>query len=175
MLKKLLSFFESLLIAVIAAIIITTYIFRAVTVDGMSMYPTLQSNDRLIVEKVTYYFSKPKKGDVVVIKYPADNTKMFIKRIIAVGGDRLRILDGNLFINGNKVYEPYIFEKMDSSIDSDFKKEITVDKGTIFVMGDNRNQSKDSRYADVGFINLSLVVGKAVFKIYPFNNLGRIR
>lgn len=174
MLKNIIELFKSLIIAVIAAILIITFVFEVVKVDGTSMYKTLNNKDILIIEKITYYSRKPKAGDIVVIKYPSDTRKNFIKRVIAVGGDKLKIVNGNLYINGKLKNESYIFEKMNSYIDENFEKEVTIPKGTIFVMGDNRNDSDDSRFKDVGFVKLNLVVGKAFFRIFPFTRFGRV-
>lgn len=162
--KQLIDLLKSVVIAIIAAFLIITFVFETVRVDGYSMMPTLNNNDRLIVEKVTYYFRQPEPGDIVVIKYPADPSEKFIKRVVAVGGDTVEIKNNTLYINGVPKKEDYLLEKTMA----DFSK-VTVPEGTIFVMGDNRNNSRDSRYPDVGFVSLSLVVGKAVLRIYPFN------
>ncbi|MCH3964004.1 MAG: signal peptidase I [Clostridium sp.] len=167
MLKELVDIGKSILIAVVAAFLIITFVFETVSVDGHSMDPTLNNGDRLIVEKVSYYFRDPKPGDIVVIKYPADPSEKFIKRVIAVGGDRVKIQNGKLYINDKIKNEPYILETMIG----DFG-EVTVPDNTIFVLGDNRNNSRDSRFQDVGFVKYKLVVGRAAFRIYPFNKMG---
>lgn len=168
-LKELIDIAKSIVIAFVAAFIIITFIFETVTVDGSSMNPTLKNDDRLIVEKVTYYFRKPKSGDIVVIKYPANTREKFIKRVIAVGGDKVAVVGGQLYINGELQRENYVLEE---KMVNDFS-EVTVPNNTIFVMGDNRNHSKDSRAEDVGFVNYKLVVGKASLRIYPFNAMGK--
>lgn len=170
MLKEIIELLKSIAIAIVATFIIITFVFQTVSVDGLSMQPTLQNKDRLILEKVTYYFRKPKPGDVVVIKYPSDISQKFIKRVVAVGGDKVKIENNKLFINGVAKDEDYINEKTMA----DFPEK-EVPQGTIFVLGDNRNHSEDSRFADVGFVKLNLVVGKASFRIFPFNTIGRIR
>ncbi len=170
MIKDIMELIKSIFIAIIAAVLIITFVFETVSVDGQSMSPTLSHRDRLIVEKVSYYFRKPKAKDIVVIKYPADTREKFIKRVVAVGGDRVKIEDNRLFINGIEQDEPYIKDKFING----YYNEVTVPENTIFVLGDNRNNSKDSRFPDVGFVNLKLVVGKAALRIYPFNKIGRI-
>lgn len=162
---------KSVIIAVIAAVLIITFVFETVSVDGQSMVPTLNNKDRLIVEKVSYYFRKPKANDIVVIKYPADTREKFIKRVVAVGGDTVKIEDNRLYINGVEKDEPYLKDKFING----YYNETKVPENTIFVLGDNRNNSRDSRFPDVGFVNLKLVVGRAAFRIYPFNKIGRIR
>lgn len=171
MIKDIIELIKSIFIAIVAAVLIITFVFETVSVDGQSMSPTLAHKDRLIVEKVSYYFRKPKTNDIIVLKYPADTREKFIKRVIAVAGDKVKIEDNRLFINGIEKDEPYIKENFING----FYNEVTVPENTIFVLGDNRNNSKDSRFPDVGFVNLKLVVGRAALRIYPFNNIGRIR
>lgn len=170
MYKEIVSFIKSLVIATIAAVLIITFVFQVVTVDKTSMYPTLKPNNRLILEKVTYYFSKPKRGDIIVFKYPKDTREKFIKRVIGVPGDKIKIEDGTLYINGVKQNESYIKEEMTG----DFP-ETTVPADSIFAMGDNRNNSMDSRDESVGFIPYKLIIGKAVFRIYPLSSIGRLK
>lgn len=121
------------------------------------------------MEKVSYYFRAPKPGDIVVIKYPANPKEKFIKRVIGVGGDRIKVENGKLYVNDVVKNEPYILETMTS----DFN-EVTVPQNTVFVMGDNRNNSRDSRFPDVGFVNYKMVVGRAALRIYPFSRMGRL-
>ncbi|MBP2031642.1 signal peptidase I [Clostridium algifaecis] len=170
MLKELLDIGKSVLIAIIAAFLIITFIFETVSVDGHSMDPTLNNKDRLIVEKVSYYFRAPEPGDIVVIKYPANPSEKFIKRVIGVGGDRIKIENGKLYVNDKVKNEPYILEPMIGNFN-----EVTVPKNTIFVLGDNRNNSRDSRYSDVGFVNYKMVVGRASFRLYPFSKMGTFK
>jgi signal peptidase I, bacterial type len=167
--KELIELGKSMIIAIIAAFLIITFVFETVSVDGHSMDPTLNHKDRLIVEKVSYYFRAPKPGDIVVIKYPADPKEKFIKRVIAVGGDRVRIENNKLYINDVPKNEPYILEKTMN----DFNQ-VTIPQNTVFVLGDNRNNSRDSRYSDVGFVDYNMVVGRAALRIYPFSRFGRL-
>ncbi|WPC40704.1 signal peptidase I [Clostridium sp. JS66] len=169
MVKELIELGKSVIIAIIAAFLIITFVFETVSVDGHSMDPTLANKDRLIVEKVTYYFSKPKPGDIVVIKYPADPKEKFIKRVIGIAGDRVKIENNKVYINDKPQDENYILEQNMR----DFS-EVTVPDGTIFVLGDNRNNSRDSRYSDVGFVKYNMVVGRAALRIYPFSKFGSL-
>jgi signal peptidase I len=171
LIKDIIELIKSIFIAIIAAILIITFVFETVSVDGQSMAPTLAHKDRLIVEKVSYYFRDPKINDIIVLKYPADTREKFIKRVVAVAGDKVKIEDNRLFVNGIEKDEPYIKERFING----YFNEVTVPENTIFVLGDNRNNSKDSRFPDVGFVNLKLVVGKAALRIYPFDKIGRIR
>lgn len=169
MYKEIIDFIKSLVIATVAAMLIITFVFQTVSVDKTSMYPTLKPNDRLILEKVTYYFSKPSRGDIIVFKYPKDTREKFIKRVIGVPGDKIKIEDGTLYINDEKQDEKYIKEPMTGNF-----PETVVPEGTIFAMGDNRNNSMDSRDSSVGFISYKLVIGKAIFRLYPFSGIGRL-
>lgn len=171
MLKNLIELAKSVIIAIVAAVLIITFVFETVSVDGLSMFPTLNNKDRLIVEKVSYYFRDPKVNDIVVLKYPADTREKFIKRVVAASGDKVKIEDNRLFINGVEKDEPYLNEKFING----FFNEVTVPENTVFVLGDNRNNSRDSRFPDVGFVNKKLIVGRAVLRLYPFNKIGRIR
>ncbi|PRR80269.1 Signal peptidase I S [Clostridium liquoris] len=169
MVKELIELGKSILIAIVAAFLIITFVFETVSVDGLSMYPTLHNKDRLIVEKVSYYFRKPTPGEIVVIKYPADPREKFIKRVIAVEGDKVKVEDNKVYVNNKPLDENYIFEQRMQ----DFN-EVTVPENTIFVMGDNRNNSLDSRDPRVGFVNYNMVVGRAALRIYPFDRAGRL-
>ncbi|WP_125153751.1 signal peptidase I [Clostridium rectalis] len=170
MVKELIELGKSIIIAMVAAFLIITFVFETVNVDGLSMYPTLHNNDKLIVEKVSYYFRKPTYGDIVVIKYPANPKEKFIKRVIGTPGDRIKIENNKLYLNGKELTENYIFEhRME-----DFN-EVTIPDNTIFVMGDNRNNSLDSRDSEkVGFVNYNMVVGRATLRVYPFKDAGKI-
>lgn len=168
--KEVLEFVKSLVISAIIAIFIVTFVFEIVSVDGLSMYPTFNNGDTLIVEKVTYHFRKPQPGDIIVLKYPSDTRQKYIKRIVAIGGDTVKIQNHKLYVNGKAKEEKYINEPMKE----DFPQ-VKVPKGSVFVLGDNRNHSSDSRFPDVGFIKLKLIVGKAVYRIFPFNKLGKVK
>jgi len=154
--------------AIIVSLLIINFVFESVSVDGNSMYPTLESNDRLIIEKVTYYFRKPKYNDIIVFKNPQNISERFIKRVIAVENQNIRIADNKLYINGILKEENLIFNK---TIE-DFN-EIIVPENCVFVLGDNRNESIDSRI--IGSINFKLISGKAAMRITPINRIGRIR
>ena len=168
--RKFLKLVKSIAISFIIAVFIINFLFQIVIVDGESMVPTLQNNDKLILEKVSYRIMNPKINDIVVIKYPADIRERIIKRIIAVPGDTVKINDNILYINGETINEYYINEDFMSDYD-----EIQVPQDSVFVLGDNRNFSNDSRSSDIGFVKLNLIEGKAVIRLYPFNKMGRIR
>jgi signal peptidase I len=156
----------SILIAVVLAFFIRHYIVELYMVEGPSMRPTLQNGERLVVNKFIYRFNKPTKGEIIVFRYPRDPSRDFIKRVIAEPGDTIEIKDGRVFVNGQLLNEPYILDKTRGSYNL-----ATVPDGHIFVMGDNRNNSEDSRYRDVGFVSYDLVKGKAVMIFWPLDHI----
>ena len=154
----------SIVIAVVLAMIIRTFVVELYLVDGPSMRPTLQHAQRLVVNKFIYHFRAPEKGEVLIFRYPKDPSRDFIKRVIAVPGDTIEIKDGNVFVNGELQNEDYILSKCRG----DYPKS-TIPEGHIFVMGDNRNNSEDSRFPDVGFEPFDLIKGKAMLVFWPLD------
>lgn len=155
----------SIIVAVVLAFCIRTFIVEPYLVSGTSMVPTLQNRERLLVNKFIYFVNEPKKGEIVVFKYPSDTNRDFIKRVIATGGDTIEMVDGKVFVNGKQIKEPYIKEPFHSNY-----RKVVVPKDHIFVMGDNRNNSEDSRFSDVGFVPDSLIKGKASIIFWPIAN-----
>ena len=156
----------SIIVAVVMAFCIRTFLVEPYMVSGPSMRETLQDRERLIVNKLVYYTREPQRGEIIVFKYPSDTRRDFIKRVIAIGGDTIEIRNGQTFVNGEKINESYIREPFHTNY-----RKATVPKGHVFVMGDNRNNSEDSRYRDVGFVDLSLVKGKASIVFWPVSQL----
>ncbi len=157
----------SIIVAVAIAFLIRTFIFEPYLVEGSSMYPTLVNHERLIVNKFGYFVGDPKKGEIVIFRYPQDESRDFIKRVIAVGGDTVEMRDGKVLVNGKVVAEDYTWKDDPKGINhSNFRKSV-VPKDHIFVLGDNRNNSRDSRFPDVGFVPLNLVKGKAAVAFWP--------
>lgn len=138
--------------------------WRPVVVQGESMFPTLSTNDRLILYCFDY---TPERGDIVVIR--RENAEPLIKRVIAVGGDTVQIQNQRVYLNGELLWEPYLTDGATPSVG--FSKTVTVPEGHLFVLGDNRSNSHDSRHADIGMVNIEMVVGKAVFRLDPFQKL----
>ena len=154
----------SILIALVIAFVIRYFIVELYLVDGPSMRPTLQSAERLVVNKFIYRFRAPERGEILVFRYPKDPSRDFIKRVIAVPGDTIEIKDGLVFVNQQLMNEPYILSKTRGDYPL-----TTIPEGHIFVMGDNRNNSEDSRFADVGFVPYELVKGKAMMVFWPWD------
>ena len=163
------SWVVSLTGAVLVAILIRWFIVELYVVDGPSMQPTLQDGERLVVNKFIYHWRNPLRGEVVIFRYPRDHSRDFIKRVIAVGGDTIEIKDGHVFVNDALVNEDYIAEKTRT----EYPKQ-TVPEGTLFVCGDNRRNSLDSRFPDVGFVPLELVKGKAALIFWPVDNFAAL-
>ena len=157
---------KSLLIALVLAFLIRQFLFAIFMVDGESMVPTLEDRERLVVNKIVYDLHNPEYGDIIVFKYPSDQTKDFIKRVIGLPGDKIEIRDYKVFRNGQELDEPYINEPTAPT-----GVAYTVPKDTLFVMGDNRNYSKDSRdQQQVGYIPYDLVIGRAEVVWWPLNH-----
>ena len=156
----------SIVAAVVMALLIRTFIVELYIVDGPSMRPTLEHEQRLVVNKFIYRLRNPEKGEILIFKYPRDTSRDFIKRVIATGGDTIEIKEGRVYVNDQMLKEDYILEKTRTEY-----PKVTVPEGTIFVMGDNRNNSDDSRFADVGFVPLDLIKGKAVIVFWPLDSM----
>lgn len=153
--------------AIIVVFIVFACFFRVLGVDGDSMYPTLKDKDWLAISGVTV---NVERGDIVVVTQPWERNVPIIKRVIAVGGDMVDIdFERNkVYVNGTEIYEPYINEPTRVSYDVEFP--ITVDEGKVFVMGDNRNVSLDSRSSKIGLIDEGYILGKAFVRLYPMGD-----
>ena len=163
------SWIVSITSAVLVAVLIRYFIVELYVVDGPSMQPTLQDGERLVVNKFIYHWRDPMRSEIVIFRYPRDHNRDFIKRVIAVGGDTIEIKDGHVFVNDALVNEDYIAEKTRT----EYPKQ-TVPEGTLFVCGDNRRNSLDSRFPDVGFVPLELVKGKAALIFWPIDDLAAL-
>lgn len=150
--------------AVVIVFVIFAFLIRPVSVDGMSMYPTLNDKDWVAVASAYQDFDY---GDIVVINQPWEQNVPIIKRVIAKGGDTVYIdfATREVFVNNEKLEEDYIAEKTALSYDVEFP--ITVEEGKVFVMGDNRNDSLDSRSTKIGLIDERYILGKAMFRFLP--------
>jgi signal peptidase I len=155
----------------ICVFIIPKYVIQRTIVSGTSMEPTLISKDNLLVEKVSYYFSDPKRFDVVVF-YPQgeESSEYYVKRVIGLPGETIQIIGSEIFINGKILKEDY--GKDPISYVGIAKEPLQLEKDEYFLMGDNRKISFDSRYKDIGPIRDKYIVGKAVLRIWPLNKFG---
>ena len=161
-------------VVVLAAILYIgiSFAIQAVHVEGLSMFATLDDNDYLIANKLDYRLHAPQRGDIIILRPPSDNSKDFIKRIIALPGEKIQITEGVVYINGHKLDEPYLPEQWVALNSWGGPNGTVVPPNQYFVMGDNRNRSQDSRI--FGFITRDRIDGRAWFRIWPLNNLGSI-
>ncbi len=158
---------RDLLISAAASLMIITFLYQPVRVEGTSMLPRLEDQDRLFINKFVYRFSAIERGDVVVFHYPRNPQVSYIKRIIAIPGDSFRIDHGQVFVNNQPVSEPYVPEEYR---DSRSYEAIVVPQGEYFVLGDHRSIASDSR--DFGPVKRGLIYGKATFVYWPKQDVG---
>jgi signal peptidase I len=161
---------RDLLVSIATSVFIITFLYQPVRVEGTSMLPRLEDQDRLFINKFVYSFTSIERGDVVVFHYPRDPEKSYIKRVIALPGDRLRIDHGTLWLNGKRQTENYVPEEYRDNGSYD---EIVVPEGSYFMMGDHRCISSDSR--TFGPVERSFIYGKAVFVLWPARDAGVVR
>lgn len=171
MAKEIFEWIKTIAISVVIALLITTFIVRPTLVKQESMYPTLHENDYLILDKLSYRFHKPERGDIVVFEanlITADGDKTdLIKRVIGLEGDSVVVKDGKTYVNGEKLEEEYL--------NGSYKRgnvDIVVPEDKAFVMGDNREISYDSR--EIGPIDIQSIKGKVLVRLYPFNRIGKV-
>ncbi|MCH5187263.1 MAG: signal peptidase I [Oscillospiraceae bacterium] len=177
--REILEWCEAIVVAVLVALVIRSFVFTVVRVDGSSMDHTLANNDRLIVWRLGY---EPKQGDIVIFEpnIPENQGKSlldriyWVKRVIAVGGQHVEIdySTNSVYVDGVKLDEPYLPENMNPPADTSTIRSIDIPEGQIFLMGDNRNNSRDSRY--IGPVDEDDVVGTAVLRFWPFTSFGGV-
>jgi len=175
--QELFDWAESLVKALLFIVLLFTFVVRLISVEGTSMVPTLQDGDYILVSDRFY---DPRPGDIVVMTkagFLADDTgnyKSFVKRIIAVGGQTVNIdfSTGEVFVDGVLQIEPFINNPTYDYGDTQFP--LTVPEGEIFVMGDNRGCSTDSRWSMVGTVDERYIVGKVIFRLFPFSTFGKV-
>ena len=154
--------------------VVIQYAVQTVHVLGSSMYPTLHDNDLLVASKISYKLHNPQRGDIIVFKPPDEASRDFIKRIIALPGEHLRIVNSVIYINGQVLHESYLPEKWTYNNNWPATGEaMVIPPGEYFVMGDNRNHSSDSR--TFGPIALEAILGKAEVRIWPLNQTGLLQ
>jgi signal peptidase I len=161
---------RDLLVSLAISAFIIIFLYQPVKVEGTSMMPGLEDQERIFVNKFVYRWEPIQRGDIVVFRYPRDISKSYIKRVIGVTGDRIRIENGQVFVNDEAVDEDYVPNEY---ADARSYPEVTVPTGTYFVLGDHRTMSQDSR--DFGPVDERLIYGKAVFGYWPMEKLGRLR
>ena len=203
--KEIFEWFYTIAIALVIAFAIKAFLFDVVRVDGSSMFPTLENNDRLIVTKLGY---EPKQGDIIILDSSYKNReeyydklaqyknkeklsamdkflnlkdlpknlkkKYYVKRVIALPGQTVDLKDGKVYVDGELLDEPY-YSGITQSIDATVEYPVTVEDDMVFVMGDNRPHSKDSRSSELGQVPYEAVLGKSQLRIWPLNDIGLTR
>ncbi len=203
--KEIFEWFYTIAIALVIAFAIKAFLFDVVRVDGSSMFPTLENNDRLIVTKLGY---EPKQGDIIILDSSYKNReeyydklaqyknkeklsamdkflnlkdlpknlkkRYYVKRVIALPGQTVDLKDGKVYVDGELLDEPY-YSGITQSIDATVEYPVTVEDDMVFVMGDNRPHSKDSRSSELGQVPYEAVLGKAQLRIWPLNDIGLTR
>lgn len=167
---------QALVAALVLLILLFTFVGRVITVDGNSMFPTLHNKDVLLVHNIRY---TPEQGDIIVLTkdFSGYVGQPIVKRVIAVSGQTVRVdyEQDQVFVDGEAVDEPYLNEAvMNRPGGSLTIDELTVPEGCVFVLGDNRNHSSDSRHVELGAIDERYILGKAVMIIFPFSNFGTL-
>lgn len=162
---EVLSGVQTLLSAAVYATLIVTFGFQVARVDGLSMAPTLEDHDRLIVNKLVYELGDPRPGDIVMLYYPLNPEKMFVKRVIAREGDTVRIVDGHVYVNDIPLHDDYVPAEYRSH--DDWGPQV-IPQGYYFVMGDHRNNSSDSRHW--GMVPKKYIVGKVKLRWWPLQD-----
>ena len=161
---------RDVIISLIVSAFFIIFLYQPVKVEGTSMMPTLEDQERVFINKFVYKLEPIERGDVIVFRYPRDPAKSYIKRVIAVAGDRVQIEAGVVFVNGHRLLEPYV-PRMYEDVRS--YPETTVPPHSYFVLGDHRNLSNDSR--DFGPVDGDFIYGKAVFGYWPMEKVGTLR
>ena len=169
-LRTLTAWARDLTVSLIVSALIIIFLYQPVKVEGTSMLPGLTDQERIFINKFVYHLEPISQGDIVVFRYPRDTAKSYIKRVIAVAGDRVKIEDGRVYVNGRRLRETYVPE--DYRDDRSYPETI-VPKDSYFLLGDHRSSSSDSR--DFGPVEREYIYGKAVFVYWPMDKLGVLK
>jgi signal peptidase I len=161
---------RDVLISMVVSLFIIMFLYQPVRVEGTSMMPGLEDHERLFINKVAYRFGSINRGDIIVFLYPRDESKSYIKRVIALPGDHIRIDHGRVFVNGKFLPEPYVPRRFR---DEKSLAPMVVPPGNYFVLGDHRDLASDSR--DFGPVPRRLIYGKAAFAYWPADMIGAVR
>jgi signal peptidase I len=161
---------RDLLVSLAISAFIIVFLYQPVKVEGTSMMPGLEDQERIFVNKFVYRWEPIQRGDIVVFRYPRDTSKSYIKRVIGVAGDHVRIENGQVYVNDEAVDEDYVPSEY---ADARSYADTIVPAKSFFVLGDHRTMSNDSR--DFGPVNERFIYGKAVFGYWPMEKLGRLR
>ena len=172
--REILGWIFYIIVILVLTYVIITYVGQRTSVSGSSMETTLSDGDQLLVDKLSYRFQNPKRFDIIVFPYQYEENTYYIKRIIGLPGETVQIDEnGNIYINGELLEENYGAETIQNP--GRAAKPITLGDDEYFVMGDNRNNSKDSRSEEVGNVKRSQIIGRAWLRIWPLNKFGLLK
>lgn len=180
--NELLEWVKALLIAGAIVFFVRWLLFSPFIVDGESMLPNFENGERMVVNKLIYDLREPRRGEVIVFLAPEG--KDYIKRVIGEPGDRVRVEGDRVYVNGEAIEEPYLREMLDKAAQTGqpyntgiygYTEEVTVPEDALFVLGDNRPRSKDSRSPEVGFVPFDKIVGRADIVYWPIGNLRLVK
>jgi len=173
LLNNLLESFKILLMTLVLAFIVKTFLVEPFLIPSESMENTLMVGDRIIVEKIGHYLGEEyKRGEIVVFQTSPEAEVLLIKRIIAIGGDTVELRDGEVYINGEKSEEPYTREQNTTPLNKQVDFPMTIPDGEVLLLGDNRGNSADGRI--FGTISEDLIIGKALFRYWPLDSFGPV-
>lgn len=158
---------ETLILALVVALLIRGFLFEVYRVDGSSMENTLRTREQVLVNKLIYHLRSPQPGDVIVFQYPKEPDRDFIKRVVAIAGDRIEMRGGQVYVNGELFPEVETVRMTTQNV-----AEHTVEPDSVWVLGDNRNNSEDSRY--FGKVPLKNIRGLAAYRIWPLGRIGKL-
>jgi len=161
-------------LAVLFFFVMRCFIFRVAQVTGSSMEPTLTHGDTLVLNRLGWLISGPRVGDIVAFPYQGDTSDNFIKRVVAVSGDEVDFRNGFFYVNGARLEDDFSHDRILQPGDANEILPLTVPEGRVFVLGDNRNGSKDSRFATVGNVPVAEVVGRVAVRLWPMRAFGRV-
>lgn len=163
--KEIFDWIKTIFLALIIALVVTKLVIINAIIPSDSMENTIMIGDRVVANRLAYTFSDVKRGDVVIFPYPDDEQVLYVKRVIGLPGEKLDIINGDVFINDEPLEEEYV-----SSFITDYTRNSSyvIPEGHLFMMGDNRSVSKDSRYWYNTFLEIDKIEGKALFRYYPF-------
>lgn len=169
--RELLSWVVTFAVAIVAALLLKNYVIINANVPTGSMLNTIQIDDNLFGNRLAYLWSEPERGDIIIFKFPDDESQKYIKRIIGLPGEKVTIIDGQIFINDSEtpLQEGYLKEAW---VLNDGPYEFEVPEGCYLVLGDNRNNSKDARFWNNTYVTEEQIIGKALFVYYPFSHMG---
>ena len=171
--REVISWFITIALAVVAALFVKNYIVINANIPSGSMENTIMTGDRLFGNRLAYMKEGPKRGDIVIFKFPDDETENYVKRVIGLPGEKVTINDAKIYINDSEtlLVENYLKEEWTVAYGP---YEFEVPEGSYFVLGDNRNNSWDARYWDNTYVAEDKILGKAVFRYYPLNKAGSL-